>query len=279
MTAVHAVGEGPAVVWLHGYTMDSTLWSPLWELLPGWRHVGVDLPGHGGSAPIQPGSTLSDVAAHVAEVAIEHRATRVVSLSFGSCVATQLALDRPDLLTHLILAAPTLAGAPSEPGTGDRYRELAIAYRMRGVGPHLTTTWMSSPPDIFRGTEAHPAVRAAIADVVDRHSWQELSDGSMATLLRGVVHDATTLRRIAAATTVVVGQHDMPSFHQSAALLGDQVPGAVVEEVAEAGHLPLLEARDASSLVVEHALRRPAGRVDHSPGEPSRNSPTLPSAR
>ena len=45
--AVHSVGDGPAVVWIDGYTMDSTSWSELWGLLPGWRHLGIDLPGHG----------------------------------------------------------------------------------------------------------------------------------------------------------------------------------------------------------------------------------------
>ena len=40
--------SGPAVVWIHGYTMDSSTWEELWALLPGWFHIGVDLLGHGG---------------------------------------------------------------------------------------------------------------------------------------------------------------------------------------------------------------------------------------
>jgi pimeloyl-ACP methyl ester carboxylesterase len=30
-------GRGPAVLWIHGYTMDSSVWAELWERLPGWR--------------------------------------------------------------------------------------------------------------------------------------------------------------------------------------------------------------------------------------------------
>ena len=28
----HASGSGPAVLWIHGYTMDSSLWAELWDM-------------------------------------------------------------------------------------------------------------------------------------------------------------------------------------------------------------------------------------------------------
>ena len=42
-------GSGPKVIWLHGYTLNSSVWLPLWRRLPGWTHIGIDLPGHGAS--------------------------------------------------------------------------------------------------------------------------------------------------------------------------------------------------------------------------------------
>src|ERR1700760_2104480 len=103
-------GSGPAVLWLHGYTMDSSVWTELWDRLPGWRHVGVDLPGHGQSPPLVPGLTLADLAAQAAEVAKATSAHLVVGLSLGSSVALQLAIDRPDLVRRLVVGAPTIAG-------------------------------------------------------------------------------------------------------------------------------------------------------------------------
>ena len=61
-------GAGEAVLWLHGYTMDSRIWEEAWALLPGPRHLGLDLPGHGGSPPA-PGLDLPALGRRVAEVA------------------------------------------------------------------------------------------------------------------------------------------------------------------------------------------------------------------
>ncbi len=244
MLGLTAAGDGPAVLWLHGYTMDSTVWQRLWQLLPGWRHVGVDLPGHGGSDPLAPGTTLTDVAAEVAEVARREQAERVVALSFGSCIALQLAADAPELVRSLVVAAPTVAGAPPEPGTGDRYRELAMLMLSGAAPEQVADRWMTSPPDIFRGTEEHPQLRASLREVIGRHSWAELRTGAMAGLARQV-HTDEVLRRITADTLVVIGDADMPTFVDNADRLAATLDRCTVHPMERAGHLCLLERPDA----------------------------------
>jgi len=245
--AFRATGSGPAVLWIHGYTMDASIWDELWTLLPGWRHIGVELPGHGQSPPLEPGATLSGVATQVADVCAATGARHVVALSFGSCVALQLAADYPDLVRRLVIGAPTIAGAPSEPGTDKRYRELAL---LRHMAPRLSATipagelladlWMQSPPDIFRGTEAHPGLRARLRSVIVRHRWDELGTGAM----QAVTRDAQTdddLRRVTAATLVFQGDEDMPTFFDNAARLERVLADCRVKPVPGAGHLVLLE--------------------------------------
>src|SRR5258708_16163129 len=117
---VETVGRGAAVLWIHGYTMDSSLWRPLWELLPGFRHVGVDLPGHGRSGPLRPDATLPGLAAMLARLARAQRAPPGVAISLGSCVALQLAIEWPALIDRLAVGAATIAGAPAAPGTARR---------------------------------------------------------------------------------------------------------------------------------------------------------------
>ena len=245
--AFRAAGSGPAVLWIHGYTMDSSVWAELWALLPGWRHVGVELPGHGQSPPLAPGATLGGVAAQVAEICMETGARNVVALSFGSCVALQLAADHPHLVRRLVVGAPTIAGAPSEPGADKRYRELAVLRQMAPVvsrqipaGELLADLWMQSPPDIFRGTEAHPALRARLRSVIIRHRWEELGTGAMQAVTRDAQTDAD-LRRITAATLVFQGDNDMPTFFDNAARLARVLSDCHVEAVPKAGHLVLLE--------------------------------------
>lgn len=242
--AFRTIGRGPAVLWLHGYTMNSSVWSDLWTLLPSWRHIGLDLPGHGRSAPLPTGASLPELAADVAEVCRAEGARRVVALSFGSMVALQLAIDHPGVLDHLVLGAPTIAGRPSESGTDDRYRELIRTYSLFGPGEHLTDLWMTSPPDIFRGTEKLPRVRERLREAINHHRWEELRSNSLHGLTQHV-HGEDDLASIDARTLVFSGTRDMPSFRQNAELLARTVPSCQVRQVEHAGHLCLLEAAEA----------------------------------
>ncbi|WP_030271359.1 alpha/beta fold hydrolase [Streptomyces sp. NRRL B-24484] len=240
---LHTEGSGPAVLWLHGYTMDSTVWQPLWRLLPGHTHIGVDLPGHGRSTPLTPGLTLPELAAQLADVARETGARRVVALSFGSTSALQLALQEPGLVERLVLAAPTLAGTPNEDSARLRYRQLMMLHRLTGPGEQLADLWMQSPPDIFTGTLRHPALRASLRAVVARHSWAELGNRAM-DALTAHRHTPDDLRRITARTLVVVGDEDMPAFVRNGELLRDTLADARLLTLPETGHLPLLERPD-----------------------------------
>jgi pimeloyl-ACP methyl ester carboxylesterase len=239
---IRSYGSGPTVLWVHGYTMDSTLWRPLWELLPGLRHLGVDLPGHGGSEPLEPGTTLPALAARVLDVARAEGATRWAGLSFGSTVVLQMALEAPESVDRLVLGAPTPAGGPPDPAARKRYIEMLMLRRMRGAeaAGGLADLWMSAPPDIFRGTERHPALRARIRAVVARHSWAELDNGAMAAL-SSQVHSPGDLARIRAQTLALTGSADMPVFHANAALLAGAVPRCRTGVVPDSGHLPFLE--------------------------------------
>ena len=249
-------GAGPAVLWIHGYTMDSSLWGDLWDRLPGFRHVGVDLPGHGASGPLPAGLTLPALAAEVADLARSVDASRVVALSFGTIVGLQLAIDAPDLVQRLILGAPTISGWPAEPGISERYRQLGLLRRFAGPGEQMAELWMSSPPDIFRGTERHPRLRGQIRSVVIRHSWAELVNGRMRPLTEHV-QDVTALSRITAHTLVVIGDEDMPAYHQHAGTLCSAVARCRSVTLPGAGHLCLLERPDEVAPILDGHLRSP----------------------
>ncbi|MGW1771211.1 alpha/beta fold hydrolase [Streptomyces sp. NPDC002104] len=249
-------GSGPTVLWVHGYTMDSTLWRPLWRLLPGLRHVGVDLPGHGGSEALRPGLTMPELAARIMGLAREQGARRWVGLSFGSTVALEAALTHLDEVDRLVVGAPTPAGGPPDPAARKRYIEMLMLRRMRGAeaAEPLADLWMAAPPDIFRGTEAHPVLRAELRSVVARHSWAELDSGAMAGL-SAHVHSAEDLARIKACTFALTGSADMPAFHANAALLSRTVPRCRIHVVPDAGHLPFLEQPWAvAPLLLDHLL-------------------------
>lgn len=231
----------PAVVWIHGYTMDSSTWGPLWDLLPGYRHIGVDLLGHGKSAPMPPDLTLPAMAAQVAQVAQSYGATRVVALSFGASTALQWAIDFPSSVSHLVLGAPNIAGIVSDPITERRYLELAMLKRFGGGAEQLTGLWMSSPPDIFRGTERHPALRRQLRSVIMKHQWTELVSGAMGKLTTSSKQTDDDLATITAKSLAIIGDEEMPAFLSNAKRLNDTIPGCGLKTITGAGHLVLIE--------------------------------------
>jgi pimeloyl-ACP methyl ester carboxylesterase len=235
---IRSTGSGPAVLWLHGYTLDSSLWTDLWELLPGYRHIGVDLPGHGSSHPVPAGLTLPGLALELARLARAEDARRVVALSFGTIAALQLAIDAPDVVQRLVVGAPGIGGQYAD-GVAGRYQQLAQLRRFTGPGQLMTDLWMSSPPDLFRGTEAHPVLRRRVRDVVMRHDWAELVNGRFRVLAGHA--QAESLGRITADTLVILGDEDMPAYHENTRLLCREVPSCRSHPVPAAGHRVLLE--------------------------------------
>lgn len=261
-TAVAALGDGIAarvrpgvgenVLWVHGYSMDSSVWGELWRLLPEWEHIGIDLPGHGASRAIRPGEDLSALALSLGQLAHEQGARHLVALSFGTMVALQIAIEYPDAFASLTLCAPALAGGPEDAAAATRYAQLARLHHDGGTGAELAALWMRSPPDIFKGVDRRPELRRRLADVIGRHSWRELADGSM-RLLTTPPQDLDRLRSIEAATLVVVGSEELPAFRRCAELVVGAIASSKRVELPAAGHLCLLEEpRQAAALLRAH---------------------------
>jgi len=240
--AIHSsAGDGDRVLWLHGYTLDSRIWTDMWSQLPGWHHLGVDLPGHGASRPLDPAETLPRMARSLARLAAKYEVNHVVGLSFGGMVALQLAIESSRPLASLILGSPALGGGPQDPHAQTRHVELIRLYRERGSGPWLRELWMQWPPDIFKGVAADPRLWKRLCGIVDDHGWLELENLQMGNLV-SYPQRAAQLRQISAATLVLVGEHDMLAFKRSAELIRRAIPRCKRIYVPAVGHLCLLEA-------------------------------------
>ena len=228
------------VLWVHGYTLDATVWGTLWEHLPGLRHLAIDLPGHGRSRALTPDDDLPGIARTLCRIATAQRTRHVVGLSFGSLVGLQVAMEMSAELVTLTLGAPCFGGGPHDRAAESRNIELARLYKARGSGPWMTDLWMTAPPAIFTGAARIPALFRAIRAIVDRHTWVELAAGGLQRFTSHV-HRAADFARVTASTLVVCGEYDMPAFLRSAHLLSRTLPSCRRVYMEQTGHLCLLE--------------------------------------
>jgi len=100
------IGQGPALVLLHGWGVNSAIWQPIVEPLSAYfRLYLVDLPGFGDSAPLQDYS-LQSISTAILEV-VPDSATWC-GWSLGGLIATYAALNYPLRVNKLIQVSSSI---------------------------------------------------------------------------------------------------------------------------------------------------------------------------
>src|SRR5690348_12021803 len=127
------IGEGTAVVFLHAFPLNRTMWAAQTSALAAhWRCISLDFRGFGESAPTGPFSidrSADDVAELLVEIGV--RRAIVVGLSMGGYVAFAVWRRHASFVRALVLA-DTRAGADSAE-TRERRRELMALARTEGA--------------------------------------------------------------------------------------------------------------------------------------------------
>lgn len=127
-------GDGPAVVLLHSFLMDVTMWAPQVEAFgQRYRLIAIDERGHG-RTPVQAPFDYWDVARDVLAVldALGIESAGVVGTSQGGFVALRTALLAPERVTALAVLG-TSGEAEDE--------QIAAAYEQ------LTEVWIAQGPE------------------------------------------------------------------------------------------------------------------------------------
>lgn len=245
-------GSGPAVVFVHGWTLDLETWEPQAAALAGsFRVIRYDRRGYGLSEGT-PGRAAD--AADLARL-FDHLglgAAALVGLSQGARVALAFALAHPQRVTALVLDGP-----PDEVGeaeiAGDE--DFSIAEFRRVVAEQGVEAFR-------RAWCGHPLMRLHAGDAVARELVTRMLERYPARDLLGPTEaapppaGAEVLGRFSKPVLVVNGERDTLSRRRAGQALAAALPFAERVVIAGAGHLPNLDAPRAYNDALRAFLRR-----------------------
>ncbi|RYY95024.1 MAG: alpha/beta hydrolase [Alphaproteobacteria bacterium] len=247
-THVETWGEGAPVFLIHGASSHIGTWKPtIVPMLKGeFRVAAYDRPGMGYTTDRPAGADTLAMQARVAADVIEQLGLKkpiVVAHSWGGAVALRLALDRPDLVSGLVLIAPV---AYEWPGGVDWYNYWSA----NPLSGWLFNNVIAQP---FAGVAVTDGMRGAFAPNTPPQGWLTAAEVSLAARpqsLRANGEDLVAAKREVAAqqaryaeikipVAILVGDGDRvvsPTIH--AMKLAQTLPNARIDVVAGAGHLP-----------------------------------------
>ncbi|HEV2912000.1 MAG TPA: alpha/beta fold hydrolase [Pyrinomonadaceae bacterium] len=233
-------GSGPAVVLLHGYPFNRSMWREQMEALQGnFRVLAPDLRGLGeteASAAEEP-ATMDEMARDVAALMDELKINRAVigGLSMGGYVALAFARRFP-----LRVRALVLADTRPQADTDDARRAREEQARK------VLKEGMSAISDGFLKKVLAPATlreRPEIVARVRRMIEGTKSEGAAAAL-RGMaarIDQTGFLPSILAPTLIFVGSEDQLTPPADAEIMRREIRGSRLEIIAGAAHVSNIE--------------------------------------
>lgn len=233
---VRAVGEGPAIVLVHGWALDLDMWrTPIELLSQRYRVIAFDRRGFGRSSGV-PGveQDVLDIGRLLEQFDIEH--TAVVGMSQGARVALRWALKHPQRAACLVLDAPPAEGLSQPPGGEeipiDDYRERL---RLEGIRT-FQRLWRQHP--FMQLHTNDPRAHQLLSEIAARYPAQDLLMDEPPPLppLRG-----RDLQRLNVPTLVLSGEYDSLQRRSIARHLVQALPNARLKTVMGAGHLAALD--------------------------------------
>jgi len=232
-------GEGPPVVFLHALIADHRMWEREVSLLShDHRTVRFDLRGFGGSTPAtSPFSYVEDLRALLSHLRL-HR-PYLVGASMGGGIAIDMALDHPELVGGLILAAPGLSGGVNPPFTKE---EEAAFLEDDRRSKEVQQAWRNGQTDRAREllrllwcpALEGPALKL-FHQMVQQNSAEVFEDRT-GRLAQSRPAEGR-LSGIRVPTHVLVGDRDNPSSIPFARRIARSIPGARLTEVPGGDHL------------------------------------------
>lgn len=248
--AVDVRGDGPALLFLHGFPLDRTIWRHQVATLSGWRRIAPDLRGMGTSEAPASGYSMAAYADDMIRLLDRLRVQKAVIAghSMGGYIAFEILRRYRDRVAGLILC-DTRADADSPDGAKkrDEMMQLAQAQGAPAIADRMVPVLLGTSTQ-----QTQPQVVQQVRDMITQTPVPGIVGALKAMKERP---DSTPiLGSIDVRTLVVVGQDDAITPPAVARALTSAIPDAAMTTIAGAGHIAPLEAPTAVSRVIAEFL-------------------------
>jgi pimeloyl-ACP methyl ester carboxylesterase len=234
---VDVVGDGPAVVLVHGSWVDRQTWSSVFdELALSFRVIRYDRRGHAVDDDGRGVGTRHDDEDDLAGLieTFELGPAHVVGSSFGGSISVGLSVRRPDLVRSLCVHEPPLIGL--------------------AAGHPAVARFVAALPEVVSSIDAgdgDAGARRFVDEVIAPGMWDQLGPSERSVMIRNAATFAEEVRDPNFGTLdfdglddfvppvlVTQGGNSSPMFAPIVAQLSEALPAARVTTIGEAGHSP-----------------------------------------
>ena len=242
-------GEGPPVVFVHGLALDTRMWDDQASALAGLATVvRYDVRGFGRSTRDAgtPYSHADDLWRLLDHLGIGSAV--LVGLSMGGRIVVEATLAAPGRVRALVLLDAVLDGVPWDPESKRDFDAIGTELRAGGLDAARSAFLRHG---FFAPARRDPDVARRLAEMVGTYSGVNWTSPDP-----HVPHPESIelIHTIAAPTTVVVGELDVPCFLQMAKTFAERIPDARRVSVPDAGHMVNMEAPETVNALLREVV-------------------------
>ncbi|MEO8138614.1 MAG: alpha/beta fold hydrolase [Gemmatimonadota bacterium] len=249
--AVDVRGQGPAILFIHGFPLDHTIWEHQLAHLDGWMCIAPDLRGMGQSDAPDLGYSMATYADDLLALLNSLGVERVVlcGLSMGGYVAFEIVRRARSRVRGLILMDTRAEADSAEARKG---RDASAALAREGGAVAIAAAML---PRMLAGAAAveNPGLVERVRRMMEATPVAGML-GAIATL-RDRPDSAALLPTLTdLPSLVVVGEEDQLTPPALSQAMADLLPGSRLIVVPGAGHLTPMERPDTTTNAVADFL-------------------------
>ena len=230
-------GSEHPVVLIHGLTLDTQMWDDQFEIFAQhYQVIRYDVRGFGKSA-LPTGESYShadDLMALMEYLGVAH--AYILGLAMGGRIAIDFVVAYPDAADALIPVDANVGGFQLSQEFATRLNSLSSEAKESGVQA-ARELWLDDP--IFKPAQEKPDVASRLVQIVSDYSgWRWINNDPVCSLDPPAIQ---RLDKIRAPTLIIIGERDLPDFHNIADTLQQRITNARKVVMPGVGHMSNME--------------------------------------